>query len=85
MSLPIHGRVVHGISTALAHLDADGATVTAGVTPLGADGGASAGVRRPRRPEQSRHAHPEPGGEAAGPMTATPRLSLLPEGDSSLS
>jgi pimeloyl-ACP methyl ester carboxylesterase len=36
MSLPISGRVVHGISTALAHLDPDGSTVTAGVAYLAA-------------------------------------------------
>ena len=34
MSLPIIGRVVHGISTTLAHLDQDGSTRTAGVTEL---------------------------------------------------
>jgi hypothetical protein len=34
MSLPIHGRVVHGICTALAKLDEGGTTVTPGVTPL---------------------------------------------------
>jgi len=34
MSLPISGRVVHGISTALAHLDPDGSTVAAGVPHL---------------------------------------------------
>lgn len=34
MSLPIMSSVVHGISTALAHLDADGSTVTPGVAPL---------------------------------------------------
>ncbi len=34
MSLPISGRVTHEISTLLAHLDEDGATVTAGVTQL---------------------------------------------------
>jgi pimeloyl-ACP methyl ester carboxylesterase len=33
-SLPIIGDVVHGISTALAELDQEGDTVTAGVTPL---------------------------------------------------
>src|SRR6478735_565722 len=32
MSLPISGRVVHGISTTLAHLDTDGSTLAAGVT-----------------------------------------------------
>jgi pimeloyl-ACP methyl ester carboxylesterase len=34
MSLPINGEVVHGISTALAQLDADGSLLTAGVTKL---------------------------------------------------
>jgi triacylglycerol lipase len=34
MSLPISGRVVHGISTELAHLDPDGSTVAAGVPQL---------------------------------------------------
>ncbi len=34
MSLPITGSVVHGISTALAHLDSSGATVTPGVSGL---------------------------------------------------
>jgi len=42
MSLPIHGPVVHEITTLLAHLDEDGSTLTAGVTPLSAHGGASA-------------------------------------------
>jgi hypothetical protein len=36
MSLPIVGTVVHGISTALAHLGTDGSTLTAGVTALAA-------------------------------------------------
>ena len=31
------GEVVHGISTALAHLDAQGGTVQSGVTPLALD------------------------------------------------
>ena len=35
MSLPIMNSVVHGISTALAHLDSDGSTVTPGVLPIG--------------------------------------------------
>ena len=43
MSLPISGRVVHGISTALAHLDPDGSTVAAGVAYL-------AGAVRPEPP-----------------------------------
>ena len=34
MSLPIISSVVHGISTALAHLDTSGATVTPGVSAL---------------------------------------------------
>ncbi|MEO7234103.1 MAG: alpha/beta fold hydrolase [Lapillicoccus sp.] len=34
MSLPIMQSVVHGISTALAHLDADGTTVTPGAAPF---------------------------------------------------
>jgi pimeloyl-ACP methyl ester carboxylesterase len=34
MSLPIDGRVVTGVSSALSHLDADGGVVTAGVTTL---------------------------------------------------
>lgn len=34
MSLPIHGPVVHEITTLLAHLEEDGSTLTAGVTPL---------------------------------------------------
>ena len=37
LTLPMLGEVVHGISTALAHLDADGTTVTSGVTPLALD------------------------------------------------
>ncbi len=35
MSLPIHGRVVHEITTLLAHLDEDGSTLSAGVTTIG--------------------------------------------------
>ena len=38
MSLPIHGPVVREIAALLAHLDEDGATVTAGVTPITAGG-----------------------------------------------
>jgi len=34
MSLPINGDVVHGISSMLAQLDADGSLLTAGVTQL---------------------------------------------------
>jgi len=39
MSLPVDGRVVHEIGTALAHLGADGSTLTAGVTTLTASRG----------------------------------------------
>jgi hypothetical protein len=52
MSLPIHGRVVHDITTLLAHLDEDGSTLSAGVTTIGTSGPAAAPeepVRRPRR------------------------------------
>ena len=48
MSLPIHGRVVHEIATVLAHLDEDGSTLSAGVTPL-----AGVGVGAPARPPRS--------------------------------
>lgn len=34
LSLPIDGRVVHEIGATLAHLDADGSTISADVTPL---------------------------------------------------
>jgi triacylglycerol lipase len=34
MSLPIDGRVVHEITTVLAHLDSDGGTILTGVTPI---------------------------------------------------
>jgi triacylglycerol lipase len=37
LTLPMLGEVVHGISNALAHLDADGSTLTSGVTPLARD------------------------------------------------
>ena len=40
MSLPIHRRAVHEISMTLAQLDADGATLTPGVTSI---------AQRPRR------------------------------------
>jgi triacylglycerol lipase len=36
MSLPIDGRVVREIASVLAHLDEDGSTLTAGVTPIDA-------------------------------------------------
>ncbi|HYH72208.1 MAG TPA: alpha/beta fold hydrolase, partial [Nocardioides sp.] len=37
LTLPMLGEVVHGISHALAHLDAQGGTVESGVTPLARD------------------------------------------------
>jgi hypothetical protein len=50
MSLPIVGDVAHGISTALAELDQQGSTVTAGVTPIAprARRGSEARARSPR-------------------------------------
>lgn len=45
MSLPILGSVVHGISTALAHLDSEGHTLTPGVTQLPGE----------RRPDTAHH------------------------------
>ena len=48
MSLPIDGRVVREITTILAHLDADGGTVTAGVTPIDATLVPAAPRRLPR-------------------------------------
>lgn len=50
MSLPIHPSVVREICTALAHLDPDGQTVTAGVTSLRAEqpGGRGRGGQRAR-------------------------------------
>jgi hypothetical protein len=37
MSLPIHRRAVHVISMTLAQLDADGSTLTPGVTSIASD------------------------------------------------
>lgn len=53
MSLPIHRRAVHEISMTLAQLDADGATLTPGVTSITSD---RAGDERPApqlRPEKT--------------------------------
>jgi pimeloyl-ACP methyl ester carboxylesterase len=49
LSLPIDGRVVHAICTTLAHLDHDGSTVAAAVTPITAHEPAPAPEREPRR------------------------------------
>jgi hypothetical protein len=46
MSLPITSSVVHGISTALAHLDTSGATVTPGVSALGSRRTSTSTARR---------------------------------------
>lgn len=48
MSLPVDGRVVHEICTALAHLDQDGATVAVGATSITSSRGRT--VPRQRRP-----------------------------------
>jgi pimeloyl-ACP methyl ester carboxylesterase len=37
LTLPMLREVVHGISSALAHLDTDGSTMTSGITPLARD------------------------------------------------
>jgi triacylglycerol lipase len=49
MSLPVDGRVVHEICTTLAHLDVDGTTLAAGVTPITSHDTAPAPRTRPRR------------------------------------
>ncbi len=50
MSLPVDGRVVHEISTTLAHLDADGTTLAPGATSISSETAkrTSAGHRSPR-------------------------------------
>lgn len=56
ISLPIVGDVVHGISTALAELDQEGGTVTAGVTPIARRGrGEDSASQRGHRAEGRRH------------------------------
>ena len=47
MSLPVDGRVVHQISTTLAHLDADGSTLAAGATAIQSEPGKPS-ASRPR-------------------------------------
>lgn len=54
ISLAIVGDVVHGISTALAELDPEGATLTPGVTPL-TPRPRAARTRRARRGASGRH------------------------------
>lgn len=53
MSLPVDGRVVHEICATLAQLDAEGATVTAGVTSL-TSRPATAPQREPKRKQPPR-------------------------------
>jgi pimeloyl-ACP methyl ester carboxylesterase len=53
MSLPIHGKVVHEICTTLAHLDHDGSTRTAGVTPIAGRASTSASAPEPAAPVRS--------------------------------
>jgi hypothetical protein len=50
LSLPIHHKVVHEIVATLAHLDSEGATVTAGVTRLEQPQPAPEGLRARLRP-----------------------------------
>jgi hypothetical protein len=65
MSLPISGRVVHGISTALAHLDPDGSTVAAGVHHLSGQQARATTAGGPGRPRGSSGA-PSGSGRAPG-------------------
>jgi pimeloyl-ACP methyl ester carboxylesterase len=53
MSLPIHGRVVHEITTLLAHLDEHGSTLSAGVTRLD-PAAPAAPAEPPRRTSRSK-------------------------------
>jgi pimeloyl-ACP methyl ester carboxylesterase len=57
MSLPIDRRIVREISSTLAHLDSDGATVTAGVTRLDPGGPAGSGLSPAARPN-GQHSRP---------------------------
>ncbi|MCU1587331.1 MAG: hypothetical protein JWN31_824 [Frankiales bacterium] len=57
MSLPIDGRVVREITALLAHLDADGGTVTAGVTPIDAQ----PPVAAPAKPVRTQALNASPG------------------------
>lgn len=55
MSLPVDGRVVHEISTTLAHLDADGTTLAPGATSI-----ASEPAKRAIATSRAAGAHPTP-------------------------
>lgn len=57
MSLPVDGRVVHEISTTLAHLDQDGSILATGATSISSSTGRVANV-----PEQRRQARTAPAG-----------------------
>ena len=67
MSLPIDGRVVREITSLLAHLDEDGTTVTAGVTP----------DRRSAAGAAARQAGAEPGAQGVSRTGLTPLLSPM--------
>ena len=58
MSLPIDGRVVREIAAVLAHLDEDGSTVTAGVTPIDAVSQQPTRTPRPGAAEETRFGQP---------------------------
>lgn len=50
MSLPVDGRVVHEISTALSHLDPDGTTVAVGATSIASSTGRQSGTTNRQAP-----------------------------------
>jgi len=50
MSLPVDGRVVHEISTALSHLDPDGTTVAAGATSIASSTGRTTDTKSRQAP-----------------------------------
>lgn len=58
MSLPVDGRVVHEICTALAHLDTDGSTLAAGATSISSSTGRQVGKRRSEHPAGANLASP---------------------------
>jgi triacylglycerol lipase len=62
LSLPMHGAVVHQLVEAFAHLDADGATIVAAVTPLETGAAADAPHLRSRRDRGPRTAVVDRGG-----------------------
>lgn len=56
MSLPVDGRVVHEISTTLAHLDADGTTLAPGATSIASETAKRTPVTRSTRGDAARSA-----------------------------